>query len=69
MAASGRAGIIALGITLSATALALGACADSTEPENDPLALAEATALLVGLRSATSDTTFTPIFFSADSIV
>ena len=69
MAASGRAGIIALGITLSATALALGACADSTDPENDPLALAEATALFVGLRAATSDTTFTPIFFSADSIV
>lgn len=69
MAKSSRAGITLLAITLSVCALALGACADSTEPENDPLALAEASALLVGLRSATSDTTFTPIFFSPDSIV
>lgn len=69
MATSSRAGITLLAITLSVCALALGACADSTEPENDPLALAEATALFVGLRSATSDTTFTPIFFSPDSIV
>ena len=69
MAKSSRAGITLLAITLSVCALALGACADSTEPENDPLALAEATALFVGLRSATSDTTFTPIFFSPDSIV
>lgn len=69
MAASGRAGITLLGITLVACALVVAACADSTEPESDPLALAEATALLVGLRAATSDTTFTPIFLSADSIV
>lgn len=69
MSVSARAGVTSFAITLSLCAIALGACTDSTEPETSPLALAEATALLVGLRAATSDTTFTPIFFSADSII
>lgn len=69
MSASARSGIILFGITFSACLVALAACTDSTEPDSDPLALAEATALLVGLRAATSDTTFVPIFFSQDSII
>lgn len=69
MSASARAEITVWAVTLSACAVAVGACTDSTEPDSSPLALPEATALFVGLRAATSDTTFTPIFFSADSIV
>lgn len=69
MSASARAEITVWAVTLSVCAVAVGACTDSTEPDSSPLALPEATALFVGLRAATSDTTFTPIFFSADSIV
>lgn len=69
MSASARAGITSFAIAPFVWALTVGACADSTEPESSPLALAEATAMFVGLRSSVSDTTFVPVFVSADSIV
>ncbi len=69
MSVSARTEITVWAVTLSACALVVGACADTTDPENDPLALAEATALFVGLRSSTMDTTFTPIFLSEDSVI
>ncbi len=69
MSVSARAKITVGAITLAACLVAVGACNDSTEPDSDPLALAEATALFVGLRATASDTTLIPIFFSPDSIV
>ena len=69
MSVSARAEVTVGTITLAACLVAVGACSDSTEPDSDPLALAEATALFVGLRGATTDSTFVPIFFSPDSIV
>jgi hypothetical protein len=58
-----------LGITLSACALVVAACSDSTEPESDPLTLKEATALFVGLRSSPTDANFEPVLVSADSLI
>lgn len=69
MSVSKRTEVTIWAITLSTCALAAGACTESTEPDSDPLALAEATALFVGLRGSTTDSTFVPIFFSADSII
>lgn len=64
MSAWNRAGIVAVACTL-----ALGACSDSTEPEEETLAMEEATALLIALRTVGVDTTVIPIFASADSII
>ncbi len=54
-----------------ACALAMGACSDSTEPDEEQLAMEEATALFLGLRAAANpaDETIQPIFFSPDSII
>lgn len=54
-----------------ACALALGACSDSTEPDEEQLTMEEATALFLGLRAAANpaDETIQPIFFSPDSII
>ncbi len=58
------AGITLLGFTLSACALVVAACSDSTEPEN-PLTPKEATTMFAGLAEAG----FEPIFASPDSVV
>lgn len=69
MSASSRAGSPLAGITLSACAVLVAACSDSTEPESDPLTPEEATALFVGLKSSPADANFEPTLVSADSII
>ena len=66
--------IARLGIVGAVSALTVWACSSSTEPASDPLALEEATAMLVGMKLAASeqlqDTTFSGVIhFSEDSIV
>ena len=66
--------IARLGIIGAVSALTVWACSSSTEPEPDPIALEEATAMLIGMKLTASqqleDTTFSSVIhFSEDSIV